>query len=110
MRVVFIYVNLQEQLTMKRFLLVMITMTLLFAMPAWAKTRSGLVTMEFDLGGQPAGEVVRLWIPYPVSNQHQLISKLRLNGDYAVTGFTPCPPMVRRCCMPNGRRAARVAS
>jgi transglutaminase-like putative cysteine protease len=76
---------------MKSFLLVVITMTLLFAMPAWAKTRSGQVTMEFDLGGQPAGEVVRLWIPYPVSNQHQLISKLRLNGDYAVTGVYTVP-------------------
>lgn len=71
---------------MKRFLPAMITMTLLFALPAWAGTRAGLVTMEFDLSAQPTGEVVRLWIPYPVSNQDQLISKIRFDGDYAEAG------------------------
>ncbi|MDT8444526.1 MAG: transglutaminase domain-containing protein [Desulfuromonadales bacterium] len=76
---------------MKRFLLAMIAMTLLFAMPSWAKTRSGLVTMEFDLSAQPAGEVVRLWVPYPVSNQDQLISNIRLQGDYAETAVYTVP-------------------
>ena len=71
---------------MKRFLLVLVTMTLLFATTAWAKTRAGQVTMEFDLSSQPAGETVQLWIPYPVSNQDQLISKITLGGDYAASG------------------------
>lgn len=76
---------------MKRFLLAMIAMTLLFAIPAWADVRAGSVTMEFDLSVQPAGEVVRLWIPYPVSNQDQLISKIRFDGDYAEAGVYTVP-------------------
>ena len=71
---------------MKKFLLALVAMILLFAMPAWAKSRAGQVTMEFDLSSQPAGQAVRLWIPYPVSNQDQLIGKIRLDGDYAATG------------------------
>ena len=76
---------------MKRFLLALTAMTLLFALPAWAKTRAGLVTMEFDLSSQPAGQAVQLWIPYPVSSHDQLISKIRLDGDYATTGVYTVP-------------------
>ena len=71
---------------MKRFLLALVAMTLLLAMPAWAKTRAGQVTMAFDLSAQPAGEAVQLWVPYPVSNQDQLVSNIRLDGDYAASG------------------------
>lgn len=70
---------------MKRLLLTLAT-TILFVIPSWANNRAGLVTMEFDLSGQPAGEVVKLWIPYPVSNQQQLISRISLNGDFAASG------------------------
>jgi len=60
-------------------------------MPALAKNRAGLVTMEFDLSAQPAGKVVQLWIPYPVSNQDQLIGNIKLDGDYAETGIYTVP-------------------
>lgn len=49
---------------------------------AWAAGQSGLVTMHFDLTAQPAGEEVRLWIPYPVSDPDQLISDVKVSGDY----------------------------
>lgn len=71
---------------MKRILLALVVIAMLFAVPTWAKSHSGLVTMEFDLSAQPAGEAVRLWIPYPVSNQDQLIGNIQLDGDYAATG------------------------
>lgn len=76
---------------MKRFLLAFVVMTLLSTLPAWAKNRAGLVTMEFDLSAQPVGETVQLWIPYPVSNQDQLVSNIRLDGDYAATGIYTVP-------------------
>jgi transglutaminase-like putative cysteine protease len=76
---------------MKRFLLAFVATTLLFATSAWADNRAGLVTMEFDLSDQPEGKEVRLWIPYPVSNQDQLISKIKLDGDYAATGVYTAP-------------------
>ncbi len=76
---------------MKKLLLVLVAITMLFAIPAWAKNHAGLVTMEFDLSAQPSGEVVQLWIPYPVSNQDQLIGKIKLDGDYAATGVYTVP-------------------
>ena len=50
---------------------------------AWAKNRSGAVTMDFDLDKQPAGQELRLWIPYPVSDRDQQVSAIKFTGDYA---------------------------
>jgi len=50
---------------------------------AAAATRSGVITMEFDLSGHPAGEEARLWIPYPVSDRRQTITNVRVTGDFA---------------------------
>lgn len=76
---------------MKRLLLTLVVISLLSAMPVWAENRAGLVTMEFDLSSQPTGEIVQLWVPYPVSNRDQLISKISLDGDYAETGVYTVP-------------------
>jgi transglutaminase-like putative cysteine protease len=76
---------------MKNLLTALVAISLLFSLPAWAASRSGQVTMEFDMSAQPAGEAVRLWIPYPVSNQDQLVGKFRLAGDYAATGVYTVP-------------------
>ncbi len=76
---------------MMRPLLAFVAITLLFTMSAWAENRAGLVTMEFDLSIQPSDEIVQLWIPYPVSNQDQLIGNIRLDGDYAETGVYTAP-------------------
>ncbi len=75
---------------MKRLLLTL-TVILLFAMPVLAKNRAGQVTMAFDLSGQPAGELVRLWVPYPVSDQDQLISNIAIEGDASATGIYTVP-------------------
>ncbi len=53
---------------------------------SWAKSRSGIVTMDFDLSAQQAGEKVRLWVPYPVSDNDQLISDIKVKGDYGESG------------------------
>lgn len=54
------------------------------ATSAWgAASRSGTMTMEFDLSAHGKGEEARLWIPYPVSDNDQQISNIRLQGDYA---------------------------
>jgi len=39
--------------------------------------------MEFDLSGHDANEEAQLWVPYPLSDRDQLISKVSVNGDYA---------------------------
>ena len=53
------------------------------ATTAWAKNRSGSVLMDFDLGKQSAGQEVRLWIPYPVSDRDQQVNSIKFTGDYA---------------------------
>lgn len=49
---------------------------------AWAQTISGTVTMDFDLSGHGSGEQAQLWIPYPISNENQLITNVSISGDY----------------------------
>jgi hypothetical protein len=39
--------------------------------------------MDFDLSGQEAGKEVRLWIPYPVSDASQLITDVKVSGNYS---------------------------
>jgi transglutaminase-like putative cysteine protease len=69
---------------MKKWLSGVLFMSLVFAaLQASAANRSGLVTIDFDLSGQEAGKEVRLWIPYPVSDDDQLISDIKISGDYS---------------------------
>jgi transglutaminase-like putative cysteine protease len=69
---------------MRRWLVVvLLTCLALIAQGASAATRSGQVTMDFDLSAQDAGKEVRLWIPYPVSDADQLIRDMKVSGDYS---------------------------
>ncbi|BDV43626.1 hypothetical protein GURASL_25490 [Geotalea uraniireducens] len=56
------------------------------AATAWGNSRSGTVTVAVDLSGQEQGQEVRLWLPYPVSDQDQTIGAIRIAGDYAEAG------------------------
>ena len=50
-----------------------------------AQSHSGTITMAFDLSAQPDTDATRLWIPYPVSDENQLISNIKVKGDYAAS-------------------------
>ncbi len=66
-------------------LLSVVLLTTFLITPVWAKSHSGTITMTFDLSSHdPAGEA-ELWIPYPVSDQNQTISDVKISGDYAVS-------------------------
>lgn len=70
---------------MKKLLSLLVTVAFLL-MPVWASAGnegSGTITMEFDLSGHKTNEEAQLWIPYPLSDRDQLISKVRVSGDYA---------------------------
>jgi transglutaminase-like putative cysteine protease len=54
--------------------------------PALAQHHSGTVTVEIDLTRQMPGQAARLWLPYPVSDRHQLISEIAVQGDYQSSG------------------------
>lgn len=53
---------------------------------ALSKTHSGVITVDVDLSIQAQGQTARLWIPYPVSDQDQLISDIQTSGDYSAIG------------------------
>ncbi|MBW2266889.1 MAG: transglutaminase domain-containing protein [Deltaproteobacteria bacterium] len=48
----------------------------------WAKSNSGTITMEFDLSAHEAGQKAVLWIPYPTSDEHQLITNVNVEGNH----------------------------
>ncbi len=54
----------------------------LLALPTLADNQTGMVTMDFDLTAQAPGREVKLWLPYPVSDAHQLIDQITWQGDY----------------------------
>jgi transglutaminase-like putative cysteine protease len=58
---------------------------LIAATPALPGSQQGQVDMQFDLSAKPAGEEVKLWIPYPVSDKDQLITDIKYYGDYAAS-------------------------
>lgn len=64
------------------FFLLLICLTTLSAQ-AQAETVNGRVTMEFDLSSHRPGEEAKLWIPYPVSDANQQISKVGWNGNFS---------------------------
>jgi transglutaminase-like putative cysteine protease len=72
----------------QRLLSLVLLFSLLVVPTAWAKNRSGAVTVEVDLSAQPQGREARLWLPYPVSDRDQLISDIRIAGDYATAEVT----------------------
>jgi len=39
--------------------------------------------MQFDMSDQPAGKEIKLWIPYPVSDTHQTITNVKVDGNFA---------------------------
>ena len=48
-----------------------------------AASQMGTITMEFDLTKQPNNADTQLWIPYPLSDRDQSITKVNLTGDFA---------------------------
>jgi transglutaminase-like putative cysteine protease len=55
---------------------------LLFAPHSFANTVSGNINMEFDLSHHPQGKEVKVWIPYPVTDDDQDISGVKVSGDF----------------------------
>jgi transglutaminase-like putative cysteine protease len=72
---------------MRRVIVAVVLLCGLVAGSAWGGgQRAGVVTLEVDLSAQPAGKEARLWIPYPVSDRSQIISDIKVAGDFASSG------------------------
>ncbi|MDD5395445.1 MAG: transglutaminase-like domain-containing protein [Thiothrix sp.] len=60
----------------------------LFISPAFAvaKDRSGEVELSVTIAAPDDSKDVRVWIPYPVSNNEQDISNVRISGNFTQSG------------------------
>lgn len=69
----------------KSFILACITsyMIMLSSLAGAANSQSGKIIMEFDLSDHPSDEVVQLWTPYPLSDRDQIITDIKIGGDYS---------------------------
>ena len=56
--------------------------SLIFVPNVWCKTVSGTIIMEFNLSDHDTEKDVQLWIPYPVADENQNISNVKIVGDY----------------------------
>ena len=73
---------------MKRMLVVLVLVgNIISGTSAWAGSRSGVVTVEVDLSAQEKGEEAKLWLPYPTSDNDQLVSSVSVTGDYGESGI-----------------------
>ena len=68
---------------MKKMLLSLVALSLALAPAAYAKSRSGIVTVEVDLSRQESGKETKLWIPYSVSDRNQSVTDVKITGDFA---------------------------
>ena len=51
-----------------------------------AKEKRGIVTVTVDLNASAEAKQVRLWIPYPMSDETQRITDVAIRGNYSSTG------------------------
>jgi len=62
---------------------VLLAICLLLPLPSYAaNSSSGTITMEFDLSDHESTEETQLWIPYPLSDRDQLVSHIKISGDF----------------------------
>jgi len=68
---------------MRKYIYLFISIIFLILVPnVWGKTVSGTIIMEFSLSDHDSEKDVQLWIPYPVTDEHQNISNVKIAGDY----------------------------
>ena len=54
--------------------------------PSAAKETRGIVTVKVDLNAPAGAKQVRLWIPYPMSDEQQEITDVSIRGNYSTMG------------------------
>ncbi len=70
----------------KKFLLFVVALCTTITTAASAANRSGIVTLDVDLSAQDAAKETKLWVPYPVSDRHQMVGDIKVSGDFASSG------------------------
>ncbi|MBL7048650.1 MAG: transglutaminase domain-containing protein [Nitrospira sp.] len=67
---------------MKIKITILILILLLVSGLSYAKDRQGIVTFKINLDAQAGSSNTRLWLPYPLSEEHQRIDNLKIEGNF----------------------------
>lgn len=70
-----------------RILWVLLCALFIFPCSSMAKERSGEVELTVTIAAPDDSKDVRVWIPYPVSNNVQDVSNVRINGNFSQSGI-----------------------
>ncbi len=70
-----------------RILWMLLCALFIFPGSSMAKERSGEVELTVTIAAPDDSKDVRVWIPYPVSNNTQDISNVRINGNFTQSGI-----------------------
>jgi len=68
-----------------RFSVILSLLTICLILPTSsfaANNSSGTIIMTFDLSAHDSAEETQLWVPYPLSDRDQFISKIKITGDF----------------------------
>ena len=57
-----------------------------FASISFAMERKGEVTIHFNLNAPEDSKKVKLWIPYPVSDENQTVYGIKVSGNFSESG------------------------
>ncbi len=61
---------------------ILLILLLLVSGLSYAKDRQGIVTFEINLNARKGSNNARLWLPYPLSDEHQRIENLTIKGNF----------------------------
>jgi transglutaminase-like putative cysteine protease len=70
---------------MKAKICILLTIFSLIAGSVYAKERQGIVTLNINLNAPGSSGSVRLWLPYPLSDRHQMIEDMKIEGNYDIS-------------------------
>ncbi len=61
---------------------ILVILLLIVSGLSYAKDRQGIVTFKINLNAQKGSNNARLWLPYPLSGEHQRIENLTIEGNF----------------------------
>ncbi len=67
---------------MKRKISILVILLLLVSGLSYAKDRQGRVTFKINLNAAKGSKNAKLWLPYPLSDEHQRIENLTIKGNF----------------------------
>lgn len=71
---------------MRQIYIIAAILSMLLTGIAWADIPSGRLTFTLTPAVEKTAETVNLWVPYPLSDEYQTISDMKINGNFEESG------------------------